>query len=107
MLLPRPRGPGPRDPRESPTGDHPDVLPGKPLISRTSRPSSGDSGSTGPARLDTADETVPPLASALVRAWRAGSGGRGVLPTRTASASVAPHMIPPRLSATPASGLLA
>src|SRR5260370_24083232 len=88
MLLPRPRGPGRRDPRESPTGDHPDVLPGKPLISRTSRPSSGDSGSTGPARLDTADETVPPLASALVRAWRAGSGGRVALPNRTASGSV-------------------
>jgi hypothetical protein len=55
----------------------------------------------------TPDETVAPLASALVRAGRAGSGRRIALPNGTASGSVTPLMDRGAFISTFAGGLLA
>jgi len=54
-----------------------------------------------------ADETVAPLASALVRARRTGSGWRVALPNGTASGSVTPLMDRRAFIGTLTGGLLA
>jgi len=55
----------------------------------------------------TSDETVSPLASTLVRAWRTGSGWRVALPNGPASGSVTFFMDRRAFIGTVAGGLLA